>query len=137
GEVSRIGAPATAFPGGMALGATFDPDLAQAQGEVLGAELAAMGVNVDFAPVADLNTNPDNPVIGLRSPGADPAAVSDLVAAQVRGLQSQHVAAAAKHFPGHGDTDVDSHTGLPVVAGEADVLDAHLEPFRGAVAAGV
>src|SRR5690606_11212333 len=137
GEVSRIGPPATALPGGMALGATFDPDLARAQGEVLGTELAAMGINVDWAPVADLNTNPDNPVIGLRSLGADPATVAELTAAQVEGLQAAHVAAAAKHFPGHGDTDVDSHTGLPVVAGEPDELDAHLEPFRGAITAGV
>lgn len=137
GAVSRIGPPATAFPGGMALGATADPDLARAQGEVLGAELAAMGVNVDFAPVADLNTNPANPVIGLRSPGADPDLVAELTAAQVEGLQSQHVAAAAKHFPGHGDTDVDSHTGLPVVSGDPATLDAHLEPFRAAVDAGV
>lgn len=137
GEVSRIGQPATALPGGMALGATFDPELARAQGTVLGAELAAMGVNVDFAPVADVNTNPANPVIGLRSPGADPDVVAELTAAQVEGLQSQDVAAAAKHFPGHGDTDVDSHTGLPVVDGDPQSLEAHLEPFRGAIAAGV
>ncbi|QDB78496.1 glycoside hydrolase family 3 protein [Georgenia wutianyii] len=137
GEVSRLGHPVTDLPGGMALGATFDPQLARGQGEVLGAELAAMGVNVDWAPVADLNTNPDNPVIGLRSLGADPATVSELTAAQIQGLQSQHVAAAAKHFPGHGDTDVDSHTGLPVVAGDPAELAAHLEPFRAAVAAGV
>ncbi|PYF99376.1 beta-N-acetylhexosaminidase [Georgenia satyanarayanai] len=137
GEVSRIGEPATALPGGMALGATFDAGLARAQGELLGSELAAMGVNVDWAPVADLNTNPANPVIGLRSLGADPAHVAELTAAQVEGLQSQHVAAGAKHFPGHGDTDVDSHTGLPVVAGDPEVLDAHLEPFRAAISAGV
>src|SRR5690606_25850875 len=73
----------------------------------------------------------------LRSLGADPATVAELTAAQVEGLQAAHVAAAAKHFPGHGDTDVDSHTGLPVVAGEPDELDAHLEPFRGAITAGV
>ena len=137
GEVSRLGHPVTELPGGMALGATFDQQLARGQGEVLGAELAAMGINVDWAPVADLNTNPDNPVIGLRSLGADPATVAELTAAQVQGLQSQHVAAAAKHFPGHGDTDVDSHTGLPVVAGDPAELAAHLEPFRAAVAAGV
>src|SRR5690625_1475234 len=136
GEVSRVGPPATAFPGGMALGATADPELARAQGEVLGSELAAMGVNVDFAPVADLNTNPANPVIGLRSAGADPGLVGELTAAQVSGLQSRDVAAAAKHFPGHGGTDVDSHTGLPVVPGVPDTLDEHLEPFRAAIAAG-
>src|SRR5690606_860458 len=137
GEVSRIGPPATALPGGMALGATFDPGLARAQGELLGSELAAMGVNVDWAPVADLNTNPANPVIGLRSPGADPAGVAELTAAQVEGLQSQHVAAGAKHFPGHGATDVDSHTGLPVVTYDRDTREQHLRPFEAAVDAGV
>ncbi|MBD8063074.1 glycoside hydrolase family 3 C-terminal domain-containing protein [Actinomycetaceae bacterium Sa1BUA1] len=137
GEVSRIGEPATALPGGMALGATFDPGLARAQGELLGSELAAMGVNVDWAPVADLNTNPANPVIGLRSPGADPAGVAELTAAQVEGLQSQHVAAGAKHFPGHGDTDVDSHTGLPIVTYDRATLDQHLVPFEAAIDAGV
>ncbi|WP_454084874.1 glycoside hydrolase family 3 protein [Georgenia sp. Marseille-Q6866] len=137
GEVSRIGEPATALPGGMALGATFDPGLARAQGELLGSELAAMGINVDWAPVADLNTNPENPVIGLRSPGADPERVAELTAAQVEGLQSQHVAAGAKHFPGHGDTDVDSHTGLPVVTYDRDTLEQHLLPFEAAVDAGV
>ncbi|MEE6288986.1 glycoside hydrolase family 3 N-terminal domain-containing protein [Georgenia sp. MJ173] len=137
GTVSRIGPPATALPGGMALGATADTGLARAQGDVLGSELAAMGINVDFAPVVDLNTNPANPVIGLRSMGEDAALVGQLSAAQIEGLQSQHVAAAAKHFPGHGDTDVDSHTGLPVIAGDPESLERHLEPFRAAVDAGV
>ncbi|WP_152192670.1 glycoside hydrolase family 3 protein [Georgenia satyanarayanai] len=137
GEVSRIGEPATALPGGMALGATFDPALARAQGQLLGSELAAMGVNVDWAPVADLNTNPANPVIGLRSLGADPERVAELTAAQVEGMQSEHVAAGAKHFPGHGDTDVDSHTGLPVVTYDRETLEQHLRPFEAAIAAGV
>ena len=137
GTVSRIGPPATVLPGGMALGATHDPVLARAQGEVLGSELAAMGVNVDFAPVVDLNTNPANPVIGLRSMGADPELVGTLGAAQVEGLQAHHVAAAAKHFPGHGDTDVDSHTGLPVISSDRATLEEHLVPFRAAIDAGV
>lgn len=137
GTVSRIGPPATALPGGMALGATHDPDLARAQGEVLGSELAAMGINVDFAPVVDLNTNPANPVIGLRSLGADPELVGRLGAAQIEGLQQHDVAAAAKHFPGHGDTDLDSHTGLPVITTDRATLEEHLVPFRAAIEAGV
>ena len=82
----------------------------------IGAELAGAGVNLDFAPVADVNTNADNPVIGIRSFGADGELVARHVAAFVRGLQGAGVAACAKHFPGHGDTSVDSHLALPVVA---------------------
>ena len=100
----------------------------------IGAELADVGVNLDFAPVADVNTNPDNPVIGIRAFGADGDLVARHVAASVRGLQSAGVAACAKHFPGHGDTSEDSHLALPVV----DSLDeVALEPFRAAIDAGV
>nr|WP_255622466.1 glycoside hydrolase family 3 protein [Tessaracoccus sp. OS52] len=137
GIVARMGAPATVLPGNMALGATFDAELALAQGEVLGSELAAVGVNVNFAPVVDINTNPANPVIGVRSMGSDPELVGELGAAQVEGMQSQDVAATAKHFPGHGDTAVDSHTGLPIVTYSRDVLDQHLIPFASAIEAGV
>ena len=91
-------------------------------------------MHVNFAPVADVNTNPHNPVIGVRSFGADPELVARHVAAFVRGTQRQGVAACAKHFPGHGDTAVDSHLDLPVVAGD---LEAALLPFRAAIAAGV
>ncbi|WP_240930505.1 glycoside hydrolase family 3 protein [Isoptericola sp. BMS4] len=136
GLVARVGAPATQLPGNMALGATFDAGLARAQGDILGSELAAMGVNVDFAPVVDVNSNPDNPVIGIRSMGSDPEAVSALGAAQVEGIQ-QHIGATAKHFPGHGDTETDSHYGLPVVTYDRATLDEHLEPFRAAIDAGV
>ena len=136
GLVARVGPPATALPGNMALGATFDAVLAREQGDVLGSELKAMGVNVDFAPVLDLNTNPDNPVIGVRSMGADPATVSKLGVAQIQGIQ-QHIAATAKHFPGHGDTETDSHYGLPEVTYDRATLEKHLQPFRAAIDAGI
>lgn len=136
GLVERVGPPATQLPGNMALGATFDVGLARAQGEVLGSELGAMGVNVDFAPVVDVNSNPDNPVIGVRSMGSDPESVSALGAAQIEGIQ-EYIGATAKHFPGHGDTETDSHYGLPVVTYDRATLDEHLEPFRAAIDAGV
>ena len=136
GLVARIGPPATQLPGNMALGATFDPKLAFKQGKILGSELDAMGVNVDFAPVLDVNTNPENPVIGIRSMGADPAAVSALGVAQIAGIQ-KHIGATAKHFPGHGDTETDSHYGLPVVTYDRETLEEHLTPFRAAIAADV
>ncbi|TDE92853.1 ScyD/ScyE family protein [Occultella glacieicola] len=136
GLVARIGPPATVLPGNMALGATFDADLARRQGELLGAEMDALGVNVDFAPVLDLNSNPDNPVIGIRSMGEDPAVVSELGVAQIQGLQ-EYVAATAKHFPGHGDTAEDSHYGLPVVTYDRATLEEHLAPFQAAIDGGV
>jgi len=136
GIVARVGPPATVLPGNMALGATFDADLAYKQGQILGSEMRAMGVNVDFAPVLDLNSNPDNPVIGIRSMGEDPDTVSRLGVAQIQGMQ-EHVAATAKHFPGHGDTNVDSHYGLPVVTYDRATLDKHLQPFQAAIDAGV
>jgi beta-N-acetylhexosaminidase len=136
GLVARVGPPATQLPGNMALGATFDADLARAQGEVLGSELGAMGVNVDFAPVLDLNTNPANPVIGIRSMGADPDSVSELGVAQIEGIQ-QHIGATAKHFPGHGDTETDSHYGLPELTSDRATLEKHLQPFQAAIDAGV
>ncbi len=137
GPVARIGSPATVLPGNMALGATADKDLARAQGNILGSEMRAMGINVDFAPVLDLNSNPENPVIGIRSMGEDPALVSSLGVAQIEGLQSQDVGAAAKHFPGHGDTSVDSHYGLPTVTYDRETLNKHLQPFKAAIDAGV
>ena len=137
GIVARMTEPATVLPGNMALGATASRDLAYAQGEILGSELSAVGVNVNFAPVLDLNTNPDNPVIGVRSMGADPAAVADLGVAQVEGMQDQGIAATAKHFPGHGDTETDSHTGLPIVTYDRETLQEHLEPFQAAIDGGI
>ncbi|MCD4853037.1 glycoside hydrolase family 3 protein [Arthrobacter sp. AK01] len=137
GLVARIGSPATVLPGNMALGATADADLARAQGKILGSEMRAMGINVDFAPVLDLNSNPDNPVIGIRSMGEDPALVSALGVAQIDGLQEHNVGAAAKHFPGHGDTSVDSHYGLPTVTYDRETLNQHLKPFKAAIDGGV
>ena len=137
GTVARIGAPATELPAAMNLGAAGDPALAYAQGAVLGAEFAAMGLNVNFAPTIDVNTNPANPVIGTRSLGEDPAAVGALGAAQLAGMAGEGVTGVAKHFPGHGDTDVDSHTGLPVVTSDREELAAHLAPFARVIEAGV
>ncbi|MFF3649653.1 glycoside hydrolase family 3 protein [Streptomyces sp. NPDC002181] len=105
---------------------------------IAGAELAAMGIRQDYAPVADVNVNPANPVIGVRSFGSDPQAVAALVAAQVRGYQGAGVAATAKHFPGHGDTETDSHVGLPVMRhSRARWEELDEPPFRAAVEAGV
>ncbi|MEU7634689.1 glycoside hydrolase family 3 protein [Streptomyces sp. NPDC039016] len=138
GIVARIGAPATLLPGAMALGAGGSVEDARTSGRISGQELFAMGVRQDYAPDADVNVNPANPVIGVRSFGADPQAVARMVAAQVRGYQGAGVAACAKHFPGHGDTDTDSHVGLPYIhhsAQEWERLDA--PPFKAAIAAGI
>lgn len=138
GTVARIGAPATLFPGAMALGAGGSAADVRTAARTAGAELAALGIRQDYAPVADVNVNPANPVIGVRSFGADPKAVARLVAAQVAGYQAAGVAATAKHFPGHGDTSVDSHVGLPVITHsrkEWERLDA--PPFRAAIEAGI
>ncbi|MCX4811226.1 glycoside hydrolase family 3 protein [Streptomyces sp. NBC_01239] len=138
GIVCRIGAPATLFPGAMAIGAGGSRDDARTLGRISGAELRAMGVNQDYSPDADVNVNPANPVIGVRSFGADPDAVAGLVAAEVKGYQSAQVAATAKHFPGHGDTAVDSHFGFPVITHSREVWEAlDAVPFRAAVKAGI
>ena len=138
GIVCRIGAPATLFPGAMAIGAGGSPSDARTLGRISGAELRAMGVNQDYSPDADVNVNPANPVIGVRSFGADPDAVAGLVAAEVKGYQSSQVAATAKHFPGHGDTAVDSHFGFPVITHSREVWEAlDAVPFRAAVKAGI
>ncbi|MEV6541722.1 glycoside hydrolase family 3 protein [Streptomyces sp. NPDC051665] len=138
GIVCRIGAPATLFPGAMAIGAGGSRSDARALARVSGAELRAMGVNQDYSPDADVNVNPANPVIGVRSFGADPDAVAALVAAEVKGYQSSQVAATAKHFPGHGDTAVDSHFGFPVITHSREVWEAlDAVPFRAAVKAGI
>ena len=138
GIVCRIGAPATLFPGAMAIGAGGSLADARTLGRISGAELRAMGVNQDYSPDADVNVNPANPVIGVRSFGADPDAVAGLVAAEVKGYQSSQVAATAKHFPGHGDTAVDSHFGFPVITHSREVWEAlDAVPFRAAVKAGI
>lgn len=135
GDVTRLEADrGSSYPGNLALGAVDDVELTEEVAAAIAGELVRAGVNLNFAPVADANTNPHNPVIGVRSFGADPELVARHVAAFVRGTQRQGVAACAKHFPGHGDTAVDSHLDLPVVGGD---LEAALLPFRAAIAAGV
>jgi beta-N-acetylhexosaminidase len=130
-------AGATKFPRAMAFGATGDPQLAYDAGKVIGEESRAIGVHVDFAPVADVNNNPRNPVINIRSFGEDPTRAGAMVASFARGLQDAGVLATLKHFPGHGDTDVDSHLGLPIVPHSREHLDAvELPPFRAGIAAG-
>ena len=130
-------AGATSFPRLMAFGAARDERLAEEAGRVTGEETRALGVHVNFAPVVDVNNNPRNPVINTRSYGEDPQTVGRLAAAYVRGLQSAGVAATLKHFPGHGDTDVDSHLGLPIIKHPRTRLDqVELVPFRAGVAAG-
>ncbi|MGN6742326.1 MAG: glycoside hydrolase family 3 N-terminal domain-containing protein, partial [Amnibacterium sp.] len=116
GDVTRLHAvDGSPEPGNAVLGRLDDLAATEASARRIGLALAEAGVTLDFAPSADVNVNPDNPVIGTRSFGADAALAARHVAAWVRGLQSTGVAACAKHFPGHGDTAVDSHRGLPVV----------------------
>jgi beta-N-acetylhexosaminidase len=128
----------TNLPWNMAVGATGDPAFARRQGELTARESRALGVQHIFAPVADVNNNAGNPVINVRSFGEDPAEVARYVAAFVEGAQSAGVIATAKHFPGHGDTAVDSHRGLPVIDVARPRLDSvELVPFRAAIRAGV
>ena len=127
----------TTFPRAMAFGAAGDEGLAHEAGRITAVEARALGVHVNFAPVADVNNNPRNPVINTRSFGEDPAVVARLASAWVRGLQAGGVVATLKHFPGHGDTDVDSHRGLPLIAHPRARLDrVELPPFRAGIAAG-
>ncbi|RKN39383.1 glycoside hydrolase family 3 protein [Micromonospora endolithica] len=139
GDVTRIeSGRGSSRPGNFALGAVDDPVLTEEVARDLGADLAALGITLDYAPDADVNSNPANPVIGVRSFGAEPALVARHTAAWVRGLQTGGVAACAKHFPGHGDTRVDSHHDLPRITGDRARLDTvELAPFRAAVDAGV
>ncbi|ACV49279.1 MULTISPECIES: beta-N-acetylhexosaminidase [Halomicrobium] len=125
-------------PSQMSIGAGRDADLARSVGGAVGAELASIGVNFDLTPVLDVNNNPDNPVIGVRSFGEEPELVGDLGAAMADGMQSEGVLACGKHFPGHGDTSADSHHSLPVVDHDRERLDAvELAPFRRAIDAGI
>lgn len=138
GQLTAIANGATELPGNMALGATRSPELAEQAGRILGRELLAMGININFAPSVDVNINPYNPVIGVRSFGDDPQLVSELGAALIRGIQKEGVLATAKHFPGHGDTVMDSHHGTPVVNHSLERMHAvELAPFRAAIDAGV
>ena len=129
---------ATRFPSLMAFGATGDPRHAYQLGRITALEARAMGVHVPFAPVLDVNNNPDNPIINIRSFGEDPDEVADLGVAFVRGLQDYGAVATGKHFPGHGDTGTDSHLDLPIIQIGRERLDAiELVPFRAAIAAGI
>jgi len=138
GRVQRLRGPWTVWPPLRAVGRAASQELARRMGEALAAELSACGIHLDFAPVLDVDTNPRNPVIGDRSFGDDPQLVGRLGAAMIQGLQDGGVAACAKHFPGHGDTDVDSHLELPAVDHSRARLDeVELPPFRKAIEAGV
>lgn len=138
GKVTRLKKGATTFPGNMALGATRSPKLAEKVGDITGVELAILGINLNLAPVLDVNTNPKNPAIGVRSFGDSAQNVSQLGAAYIRGLQRHGVIATAKHFPGHGDTSADSYKKLPLVANKKKRIDdVELAPFRAAINAGV
>ncbi|MFA1543557.1 glycoside hydrolase family 3 protein [Actinomadura monticuli] len=137
GIVARVQPPATQSPGAMALAAGRRTGDARALARITGRELRAIGVNQDYAPDADVNIDPANPVIGVRSFGSDPALVSSMVTAQLGGYRSGGVTATVKHFPGHGDTSTDSHTGVPQIdhtRAEWERLD--LPPFRAAIAHG-
>ena len=136
GSVARLGF-GTNGVGNMATAATGDPANAEAMAAIYGEELKLLGIDVDYAPVVDVNNNPNNPVIGVRSFSDSPEVVSEYGAAFVRGLHSAGVIATLKHFPGHGNTDVDSHTGLPCIDRSYEELKTvELVPFRAAIDAG-
>ncbi len=138
GIVARLREGFTESPGAMALGAADDEALAEQVAAALGAELHALGINFNLAPVVDIGHDSSNPVISTRTLGANAERVSRLAVAQVRGFQSQGVGACAKHFPGHGNTPTDSHVSLPVVRGSLDFLwETDLVPFRATVEAGI
>ncbi|GAA1238200.1 glycoside hydrolase family 3 protein [Prauserella halophila] len=143
GRVTRVGEPATEQPSAMALGAGRDPEAAEATAAVTGSELRSLGITQNFAPVADVNSNPANPIIGSRSFSANPGLAGDFVAAQVGGYQdsgrsTETVSSSAKHFPGHGDAATDSHTSLPTIdRTEQEWREIDLPPFQAAVDAGI
>ena len=136
GNVNRIGF-GTQGVSNMALGATGDPENARIMASILGEEMRLLGIHADFAPVMDVNNNPDNPVIGIRSFSDDPQTVAAFGCAFLEGLHAQGVMAALKHFPGHGNTSTDSHTGFPLINLTYEELKAcELIPFRAAIEAG-
>jgi beta-N-acetylhexosaminidase len=138
GHIRFMRSGATAVPSNMALGAAHDPHIAAEAAELLGDELLAVGVNWTLAPVLDVNNNPRNPVIGTRAFSDDPSVVSAYGREAIQAYQKKGLLACAKHFPGHGDTDIDSHIGLPTIKHDRERLDnVELAPFRAAVEAGV
>ncbi|SFC81805.1 beta-N-acetylhexosaminidase [Bacillus sp. OV322] len=137
GVITRLQS-GTDMPGNMALGAARSNEITQKVGQAIGEELKALGINMNLAPDLDVNNNPDNPVIGVRSFGEDPELVSSLGNSYIKGLQNSGIAATAKHFPGHGDTAVDSHLGLPEVPYDMDrLIKVELYPFQQAMNAGI
>lgn len=138
GTVVRVTDGAVYYPGAMAIAASGSIDDARLVGENMGEELKALGINIDFAPDADINSNPDNPVIGVRSYGDSPKAVGELAAAFAEGMMSSDEICAAKHYPGHGDTATDSHYGLPMVDKSLnEIIQSELMPFKRLIETGV
>src|SRR6266487_5051304 len=137
GIVQRLGETATIFPGNMALGAIGSEEIAYKVALATGHELKALGINMNLAPVVDVNNNPANPVIGVRSFGEDPQQVARLGADIVKGYHAAGILSCLKHFPGHGDTAVDSHRALPTLTYGLERLEAlELVPFRSGIKAG-
>lgn len=138
GMVTRITNGVTVFPGNMAVAATSDPKNAYKIGEIMGKELRALGINMNLSPVLDVNNNPLNPVIGVRSYGENPEKVADFGISYIESLQKNRVIATAKHFPGHGDTRVDSHIDLPIIDHDMKRLQRiELHPFKAAIDIGI
>ena len=138
GKVHRLPPPFSHFPAAGAIGERNDLNLSYRVGRAVAAELTLVGINLNFAPVLDVNSNPDNPIIGERAFGADPSLVSAMSSAWMRGLRDGGVIPCGKHFPGHGDTDKDSHLALPVVTKSMARLEAvELPPFVGACRDGI
>jgi len=136
GPKANVGGYATLLPHQMGVAATDNPKYARIAAEITAEEGRAMGIHWNFAPSADLNTNPENPVIGVRSFGSSPEEVDEFVKAAVRGYQKNGMIATLKHYPGHGNTSTDSHYGLPEVNYGREELNKHLEPFQAGIAAG-
>lgn len=137
GIVTRL-TGATHFPGNMALGATRDVELSRKVGQTVARELLGVGINMNLAPVLDVNNNPANPIIGVRSYGEVPRKVADFGVALIQGMQGEGVVACGKHFPGHGDTDTDSHLDLPMIRHDRKRLaEVELVPFQRAISAGL
>lgn len=137
GSVYRL-ASGTALPGNMALSAAGSAEYARQSGAIIGSEISSLGINTTLAPVVDVNSNANNPVIGLRSFGDDPQHVGTMASAMIEGMAANHVIGCAKHFPGHGDTATDSHYGLPVVEKtREELLQCELKPFEIAIDKGV